>query len=156
MICSASPGVVGPGAARLQINGCAVVRQSILQALQLVVAGRPVVQRPAVLWVNVERPRVVCNCSLKVPLHCSDACIKPALLSCNGPSSGEPRLCRSSKATLVYRCLWRPCKRNLPDTLRLCVTPALAEQICSVSPSTDLNCVKQGSGLHDLTSFRSA
>ena len=89
---SASPGVVGTGAARLQVNGCAVVCQSILQALQLVVAGRPVVQRPAVLRVDAQRPRVVRNRSLKVPLHCSAACIKPRLLSFCGLSSCSPSM----------------------------------------------------------------
>ena len=64
-----SPGKVGSSAALVQADGCAVIRQSLLQALQLLIAGRPVVEGPAVTWVYAERLRVVCSCSLKVPLH---------------------------------------------------------------------------------------
>ena len=64
-----SPGKVGSSAALVQADGCAVIRQSLLQALQLLITGRPVVEGSAVTWVYAERLRVVCSRSLKVPLH---------------------------------------------------------------------------------------
>ena len=64
-----SPGEVCPGAAFLKGEGGAVVCQRVLQALQLLAAGRPVVQRPRVPGVYPERLCVVGDCSLKVPLH---------------------------------------------------------------------------------------
>lgn len=63
------PGVEGAGAALIQSNCSAVVRERLWQALQAVVAGCAIVQRAAVPRVQRQRLRVVRNRCLKLPLH---------------------------------------------------------------------------------------